>query len=152
MQIGMTIKYQEKIIILWIVFLLGLLFHTQLGLMPLFHGLSVADSQARDMAEIAPILWAMLGFFVLPMVAIVATLFTDSKRYRTIHFGFTVLYTVSNFFHLLADLTVTPVLWYQVFLMMILAIVGLLINLVSFQWMREPSNNREWRKQVSQSK
>lgn len=58
----MAIKLPEKIIILWIVFLLGLLFHTQLGLMPLFHGLSVADSQAKSMAEIAPILWLMLVF------------------------------------------------------------------------------------------
>ncbi len=41
----MEITLQEKIIALWIVFLLGMLFHTQLALMPLFHGLKVAESQ-----------------------------------------------------------------------------------------------------------
>jgi hypothetical protein len=32
-----TAKYPEKIAALWTTFLLGTLFHTQLGLMPLFH-------------------------------------------------------------------------------------------------------------------
>ncbi|MGJ5634778.1 hypothetical protein ABF638_37040, partial (plasmid) [Nostoc sp. CALU 1950] len=68
----MVIKHQGKIITLWIVFLLGLLFHSQLGLMPIFYGLSVADSQAQSIAEVAPIMWLMLGFFVFPMAAIVA--------------------------------------------------------------------------------
>jgi hypothetical protein len=144
----MSIKHQEKIIILWIVFLLGTLFHTHLGLMPLFHNLSVADSHAKDIAEITPILWGMLGFFVLPMVAIVTTLFTESKHYRTIHFGLTVVFTILNIFHLLADLLVSPVLWYQVFLMMILLIIGLLINLVSFQWMRERDSHKYYQKRA----
>jgi hypothetical protein len=34
-------SFGVKIIALWTVFLLGTLFHTQLALMPLFHGLSV---------------------------------------------------------------------------------------------------------------
>jgi hypothetical protein len=131
------IPHPVKIIVLWLVFLLGLLFHTDLGLMPLFHDLSVAESHAKDMAEVTPIFWAMLGFFVLPMFAIVATLFIDSKRYRKLHFGFTILYSVLNFFHLLADLLVPPILWYQVFLMVILFVLGVLINFVSFQWMKE---------------
>ncbi|MEH1953917.1 hypothetical protein [Nostoc sp.] len=132
----MVIKHQEQIITLWIVFLLGLLFHSQLGLMPLFHGLGVADSHAQSIAEVAPIMWLMLGFFVFPMAAIVATLFTDSSRYRSIHFGLTVLYTGLNFCHLVADLIVQPIAWYQVVLMLILFIIGLLLNLVSFQWMK----------------
>jgi hypothetical protein len=134
------IPHPVKIIVLWLVFLLGLLFHTDLGLMPLFHDLSVAESHAKDMAEVTPIFWAMLGFFVLPMFAIVATLFIDSKRYRKLHFGFTILYSVLNFFHLLADLLVPPILWYQVFLMVILFVLGLLINFVSFQWMKEQNH------------
>lgn len=127
---------RNKTIILWLVFLLGLLFHTDLGLMPLFHGLSVADSQAQSMAEIAPILWLMLGFFVPPIAMIVATSFTDSRAYRRFHFGFTLLYTVLNLAHLIADLMVQPIIWYQITLMAILLAIGLLLNLVSLQWMK----------------
>ncbi|MEH2002680.1 MAG: hypothetical protein V7L00_28760 [Nostoc sp.] len=152
----MLIKHQEKIITLWIVFLLGLLFHSQLGLMPLFHGLSVADSHAQSIAEITPIMWLMLGFFVFPMAAIVAIVFTDSSRYRSIHFGLTVLYTVLNFCHLVADSVVQPIAWYQVVLMLILFIIGLLLNLVSFQWMklrlvkRPPKNKLSQREQETE--
>lgn len=145
---SMAIKHQEKIIILWIVFLLGLLFHTQLGLMPLFHDLSVAESHAKSMAEIARIMWLMLGFFVLPMFAIIATAFIDVRRYRSIHFGLTVLYTVLNFFHLLADVIVPPIAWYQIMLMVILFIIGLLLNFVSFQWMKD-RNGKQPREQVT---
>lgn len=135
----MADRYREKIIALWSVFLLGLLFHTQLGLMPLFHSLDVAESHAQNLASIAPIMWLMLAFFVIPMGAIVGTVFTDTKRYRKFHFGLTVVYTFLNVSHFLADLLVPPRLWYQVTLMVILFAIGLLLNLVSFQWFRGKS-------------
>lgn len=141
-----VIQRPQQIINLWIVFLLGLLFHTQLGLMPLFHGFSVTESQAQDISEISLILWLMLAFFVLPMVAIVLTTFLDSHRYRIIHFGLTVVFSVLNLMHLVADLMVRPIAWYQIVLMAMLFIIGLLLNLVSFRWMRERSNNRHWQK------
>jgi hypothetical protein len=57
----MAVNYREKIIALWTVFLLGILFHTQLGLMPLFHGLSVFESQkATTINDISGIMWLML--------------------------------------------------------------------------------------------
>ena len=127
---------RNKTIILWLVFLLGLLFHTDLGLMPLFHGLSVTASQAQSMADIAPVMWLMLGFFVPPIVAIIATSFTNSQSYRKFHFGFTILYTVLNFAHLIADLMVQPIIWYQIALMAMLLVIGLLLNWVSFQWLK----------------
>lgn len=136
----MAIKHQGKIVTLWVVFLLGLLFHTQLGLMPLFHGLGVAVSQAQNIAEISVVMWLMLGFFVLPMAAIVGTALTSVRQYRTIHFGFTLLYTVLNLAHLIADLMVQPIIWYQIALMAILFVIGLLLNIVSWQWMQDGAN------------
>ncbi|MEE3719292.1 hypothetical protein V2H45_21340 [Tumidithrix elongata RA019] len=133
----MAIKSQEKIINLWIVFLLGLLFHTDLGLMPLFHELSVAHSHSQALAEVDPIMWLMLGFFVLPMAAIIGTSLMESRRYRWVHFGLTVVYSLLNFSHLVADLMVQPIVWYQIVLMAILFAIGLLLNLVSFQWIKE---------------
>lgn len=133
------VSYREKIIALWITFLLGLLFHTQLALMPLFHGLSVVESQqATTIKDISVIMWLMLGFFVLPMLAIVATIFFDSKRYRVIHFILTLFYSVMNLIHLVSDLLVQPILWYQITLMVLLLLLGLLLNLVAYQWMQVP--------------
>ncbi|WP_414570620.1 hypothetical protein [Nostoc sp. CCY 9925] len=133
----MAINYQERIIALWTVFLLGTLFHTQLGLMPLFHGLSVLESQrATNINDISGIMWLMLGFFVLPILAIIVTAFTDFKRYRIIHFGLTIFYSIMNLLHIILDLFVQPVLWYQIALMVLLFFVGLLLNITAFKWMR----------------
>ncbi len=136
-----SINYRKKIIALWTVFLLGILFHTQLGLMPLFHGIDVAimghhHQEAATMAEIEPILWGMLVFFMLPMLAIIATAFYEFKRYRIFHFGLTLVYTVLNLIHAIADLLVDPIAWYQIVLMVLLIFIGILLNIVSYQWMR----------------
>lgn len=138
----MAVSHREKIITLWTAFLLGTLFHTQLGLMPLFHNQSIAISDAHGIGSIAWILWSMLGFFAVPMIGIIVTLFSDSNRYRKLHFGVTVFYSVMNFFHIVADLFVKPIAWYQITLMILLFMIGLLLNLVSFQWMQERANGK----------
>jgi hypothetical protein len=140
------VNTQNKIITLWAVFLLGTLFHTQLGLMPLFHGLSVAphnDSQAAtDISSLSGIFWLMLGFFVLPMFAMIFTAFTDAKPYRVTHFWLTVVYSVLNLVHMVMDLLLETVFWYQIALMAILFLLGLLLNLVAFQWMKEKAKSK----------
>jgi hypothetical protein len=132
----MSANYPERINALWTVFLLGTLFHTDLGLMPLFHGQAVALSDAHGTANVSGILWLMLVFFTFPLIAIIATTFTHSRRYRVIHFGFTVLYSVLNFLHVTLDLMVKPIAWYQIALMIFLFGVGLLLNWVSWRWMK----------------
>jgi hypothetical protein len=132
----MSVNYPERINTLWTVFLLGTLFHTDLGLMPLFHGQTVALSDAHGTANVSGILWLMLAFFTLPTIAIIATTFTHSKRYRVIHFGLTILYSVLNFLHVTLDLMVKPIAWYQIALMLFLFGVGLLLNGVAWQWMK----------------
>jgi hypothetical protein len=136
----MAINQQGKIITLWSVFLLGTLFHTQLGLMPLFHGINIAHTEPTAV-NMDLILWLMLGFFVLPMFAAISTGFTDAHRYRLAHFGLTLIYSVLNFLHLALDLMVQPIVWSQIALMAILFAIGLLLNLVAFQWLRERDRN-----------
>ncbi len=127
-------NYTSQIMSLWTAFLLALLFHTDLGLMPLFHGQNIAHSQ--DNQNISWILWSMLAFFVPPLMAIILPTFTDHQRYRIFHFWLTVVYSVLNFSHLLADLLVSPIAWYQIALMTILVLIGLLLNIVSYRWMK----------------
>lgn len=140
----MAINHQGKIITLWSVFLLGTLFHTQLGLMPLFHGINIAHTEPGA-TNMDLILWLMSGFFALPMFAAIATGFTDTHRYRMAHFGLTLIYSVLNFLHLALDLMVQPIVWSQIALMAILFAIGLLLNLVAFQWLRERSHDRKRR-------
>lgn len=143
-----SLNYREQIIALWMVFLFGTVFHTQLALMPIFHGIDVAimghhHQETASMAEIAPILWGMLLFFTLPMLAIVATAFYEFKRYRVFHFSLTLVYTVLNFIHAIADLLVVPIVWYQIVLMVLLFLVGILLNIVAYQWMELGSRRKK---------
>ncbi|MEM9163426.1 MAG: hypothetical protein AAGC54_10190 [Cyanobacteria bacterium P01_F01_bin.4] len=123
----------EKIMALWTIFLLGTLFHTQLALMPLFHNLSVAESHAHSYITMGAIMWFMLIFFTLPMVAVIAAAFGPSRRFRAIHFGFTLVYTVFNLLHFVMDVWVT-VPPYQLVLMAFLFVIGVLLNAVAYQW------------------
>jgi hypothetical protein len=142
----MKSNYPNQISALWTAFLLALLFHTDLGLMPLFHGQNIAHS--HDTRDISWVLWLMLAFFVPPLLAIILPTFTESKSYRTGHFWLTVLYSLLNLAHLIADLSVTPIAWYQIVLMTILVVIGILLNLVSYRWMmhddREKSRDRQF--------
>ena len=143
-----SVNYQENIVALWTVFLLGMLFHLQLALMPLFHGIDVAimshhHQEAAIMAEIESILWRMLLFFIVPIVAIVGTVFYQFKRLRLFHFGLTLVYTALSFVHLVADLLVVSVTWYQIVLILLLSIVGILLNIVSYQWLKLGIGNRQ---------
>jgi hypothetical protein len=79
----------------------------------------------------------MLGFFAVPMLAIGMTLVNTSHLYRTIHFGLTVVYTVLNFLHVTMDLMVRPIEWYQIALMVLVFINGILLNFVAFQWLMQ---------------
>ncbi|GAX38505.1 hypothetical protein [Nodularia sp. NIES-3585] len=148
----MAANYRERIIALWTVFLLGTLFHTQLNLMPIFHSLPAIQSQkATTINDIFGIMWLMLGFFVLPMLAIILTAFTDLKRYRIIHFGLTIFYTIMNLLHVILDLFVQQVLWYQITLMVFLLFVGLLLNITAFQWMRQQNSFNKSQQQLENS-
>ena len=131
---GINLTLQEQIIALWTVFLFGTVFHTQLALMPTLYGENVAMGRYQGKTPISH-LWAMLGFFIVPMVMIVATALNASPLYRLIHFGVTVFYTVMNFLHVALDLRVDPIEWYQITLVSVLFVVGVILNVVASQWL-----------------
>lgn len=135
----MSGTYPQKISALWTSFLLGTLFHTDLGLMPLFHDLPVEHSHAPG--NLDAIFGFMLAFFVVPMLAIVVPTFTDAKPYRSFHFGLTVAYSVMNLGHLIADIVVLAP-WYQLVLMSLLLFIGLVLNWVSFQWLKSSTRSK----------
>ena len=139
MALGQSGDRRLQITALWTVFLLGLLFHTQLSLMPLFHGVDVAHEHLSHSTpdSLSTIFWLMLGFFLLPCIAIVGTVFTDGLRFRRAHFTVTVFYSILNLLHVIADLQVHPIAWFQIVLMVFLLGIGLLLNVVGFEWMRE---------------
>lgn len=144
----MSLNKQEKIIALWFIFLFGTVFHTQLALMPLLYGENVVmpDAQGRMPAFES---WLMLGFFILPAIAIVMTAFNNAKRYRLVHFCLTVFFTIVNFIHFVLDLALQQILWHQIVLVFLLVVNSLLLNIVSLQWLRERPKNPKLRNKLT---
>ncbi len=131
----MDLSIQVQIIALWAVFLFGMVFHSQLAMMPMLYGQDVAMPSSSGKMPISHS-WLMLGFYAIPMIAIAATAVTAAPLYRMIHFGLTIAYTVMNFTHAAMDLRVKPIEWYQIALMVVVFINGILLNIVAFQWMQ----------------
>lgn len=127
---------------LWTAYLLAMLFHVQLGLMPLFHGLSVVIGNTINPAKLTLVYWAMLGYFLLPLAALLLISWAASdgrgdgpwRPWRRWHFWFSVIYSVTNLFHLIADIVIPDSRGDQVFLMALLLVIGLLINRQAWLW------------------
>ena len=130
-------RHAPRLITLWISWLLAMLFHVDLGLMPLFHGQS-PEIESHVPASALPLLFgAMLGYFLLPLIAIVLIAYADTaaaparrwRPWRRIHFWFSVVYSITNLPHLIADIVVPDARPDQIVLMLALTGCGLLINL-----------------------
>lgn len=141
-----VLHYQLKLIALWTAFLLGLLFHTQLALMPLFHGVTVAPSHTHESLPLSFIFWMMLLFYAIPLFLIVMTPFWGQRighsRGLAVNFGITLVYSLLNLIHFGMDVVVGAPS-YQLVLMLILVGIGGVLNVVTFQWMKlhsKPTN------------
>jgi hypothetical protein len=136
------IDYALRLRSLWTAYLLAMLFHVQLGLMPLFHGLSVVIGTTVNPARLTLVYWAMMGYFLLPLAAFLLITWAAGegrghgpwRRWRSWHFWLSVVYSVANLFHLIADIVVPDSRGDQVFLMLVLLLIGLLINRQAWLW------------------
>ncbi|MCT0198974.1 hypothetical protein KQ313_04700 [Synechococcus sp. CS-1325] len=134
-----------RLITLWIAWLLAMLFHVDLGLMPLFHGQSPEIHSHLPVGALPWLFGAMLGYFLLPLIAIVLIAYAATaaapalrwRPWRRIHFWFSVVYSITNGPHLLADLLVPDARFDQIVLMLALTVFGLLINREAWRWWRQ---------------
>lgn len=103
--------------------------------MPLFHGVSVLESHTHEAIGLNAVMWLMLLFFCLPLLAILGCAFSQALLLRKLHFGMTLLYSLLNLVHLAID-AILAVPGYQLALMTLLLGVGLILNLIGYQWMK----------------
>lgn len=146
---SLAIDHALRLRTLWLVWLLAMLFHVDLGLMPLFHGRS-AEIHGQVPAQALPwVFGSMMVYFVLPLAALVLIAWAASvpgqpgrwRGWRRVHFWFSVVYTITNLPHLLADILVPDGRLDQIALMVVLVLVGLLINREGWLWWRQASRS-----------
>ena len=127
-----------KVVSLWILFLFGMIFHSLLAMFPLFWGQSIAMSEELIAKNpIGPSIRMMLFFFLLPMIIILQTLFFEKKWYKITNFVFTLLFTLMNVWHLIGHINESPVDPYQITLLTFVLTSGIVLNIVSFEWIKE---------------
>jgi len=137
-----VIDHGLRLAALWAAWLLLMLFHVELGLMPLFHNLPVAIKTQVPQGRLPRLFAAMLIYFVLPLAALLLVVqartspgsWADSGVMRAGQFGFSVLYSPTNGVHLVADCRIPDSRSDQVALMVVLTAIGLWINLEAWLW------------------
>ncbi|MEB3165134.1 MAG: hypothetical protein VKO65_00520 [Cyanobacteriota bacterium] len=142
----LAIDHALRLRTLWMVWLLAMLFHVDLGLMPLFHGQSAEIHSQVPTTALPWLFGAMLGYFLLPLGAMLLIAWAASdpahdgawRGWRRGHFWFSVVYTVTNIPHLIADILVPDGRADQIALMAVMVAVGLLINVEGWRWWRQP--------------
>jgi hypothetical protein len=138
-------NHAQRLITLWIAWLLAMLFHVDLGLMPLFHGQSPEIHSQLPTSALPLLFGTMLGYFLLPLIAIVLIAYADTsaapparwRPWRRLHFWFSVGYSVTNVPHLVADILVPDARIDQIMLMGALTLFGALINVEGWRWWRQ---------------
>ena len=134
--------YAVRLTGLWAAWLLVMLFHVELGLMPLFHGLSVEIKSQVAPSRLPRLFLTMLFYFLVPVGALLVAVhasadpvgWSASVPWRAAQFWLSVVYTLTNLIHLVADIRIPDARLDQVILMLVLTLIGLLINQQTWAW------------------
>jgi hypothetical protein len=127
---------------LWCAWLLLMLFHVELGLMPLFHGASVEIKTSVSSSILLRIFLAMLVYFLIPVFAMLLAIhavsdpfgWSNRAPWPIAQFLLSVVYSTTNLAHLVADIRIPDSRTDQVLLMVVLTLVGLLLNRETWLW------------------
>ena len=127
---------------LWGAWLLVMLFHVELGLMPLFHGRSVEIETQVSADRLPRVFLAMLVYFMIPVLAMLLAIhavsepegWASTSGWRAAQFWLSAVYSLTNIGHLIADLQIPDSRLDQVLLMIALTIIGLLLNWEAWGW------------------
>ena len=134
-------QHLRRLQVLWLAWFLAMLFHTDLGLMPLFHGLSPEIESHVAVERLPLVFWAMLLYFMIPLVAMVLNAYADTsasgwRGWRRFHLGLGIVYSLTNVAHMVVDILIPDSRADQVVLMAAMVLIGLLINRESWGWCR----------------
>ena len=139
-----AIDHAPRIAALWAAWLIVMLFHVELGLMPLFHGIPVAIESHVAAARLPQLFLAMLLYTLAPVAAMLLATYAATAghhwsaagRWRAGQCLLGGLYSVTNLGHLVADIVIPDSRLDQVLLMAVLTLIGLLINRETWLWWR----------------
>ena len=130
----------ERIKGLWLCFVLLLLFHTQLSLMPLYHNDTIKVNDMNPIQQ-QEIFLLMLGYYSIPLLIYLVLCWNTSTLCRFdlfchTHFFITLIYSLSNIMHFVSEILFSkrPD---QIILTFLMLIIGILLNLQSWLYVTQ---------------
>jgi hypothetical protein len=130
---------------LWTAWLLAMLIHVDLGLMPLFHGQSATIDSQVPTSALSGVFAAMMVYDLVPLASLLliaqAASDPDSPRrwqgWRRWHQVVALVYGLTNLAHLAADMLIPDRRADQIVLMGVISLIGLQILVEARRWWRQ---------------
>lgn len=130
---------------LWTAWLLAMLIHVDLGLMPLFHGLSAAIESEVPNAALPSVFMAMMLYDLIPLLSLLLIAQAASEpqqprrwqSWKRWHLGIAMIYALTNLAHLAADVLIPDRRLDQIVLMAVITAIGLQIVAEGRGWWRQ---------------
>lgn len=136
----------QRIKALWLSFVLFLLFHNELGLMPLYHNDSVKVNELNPVQQ-EELFLLMLGYYSIPILIYLILSWGTSTPCRFdlfchTHFFITLLYTLSNIMHFISEILIKkrPD---QIIITFFMLIIGILLNWQAWDYVTQMNLYRE---------
>ena len=128
-------KNSTKIIALWGIILIGLIFHSLIEMTPLFFGASIAIPDATGTMP-ASLGWFSLVFYLIPMICIVEILYLSSAWVKISNLAVSALFLLLNTVHFVEDGIIGQNI-IQAILLLFVLFSSVLLFVASWKWEKE---------------
>lgn len=126
----------QKIVTLWILFVVCMILHFNYHVGELFYGVDIKRPNANG---VVPTSAAIIRFVfeILPMMLVTFILFIEKPIIRQTNFYLSILFSLANLAHLVEEFMSPKLDLSQLNLLSFVFISSLLLNLASWRWIKE---------------
>lgn len=140
----------NKIVVLWLLILIGYILHPQFYLSGLFYGMDIKLKDATGKEPVSSHIMHLI-FDVLPMVIIVLCLYLTRRVYRLILLILAVLFLIANGAHLIETIEGDAGNISQITLTGFIFVLNLILVRETFKWSKE-SATAQLSKEIQEQK
>jgi hypothetical protein len=132
-------KLQTKIVVLWLLVILGMLLHQFFSLHNLRFGMNVIKAGYDAVPDME--MMKRLGLYLLPTLYVVGIMFVQSRIVRMLNFLAGLFYTGFHTWHFIDELGKMKD-WVQWVLLTMLIIYCIVLNIASWRWYKEGDSSQ----------
>lgn len=124
-----------KLIVLWILLLIGMILHFNYHVGEIFYGIDVRKPGA-DGTIPASLVFIRSVFYHLPVIFVLLLLYVRTKWFATGMYIISVIYALSHLFHLVKEVQKSTPDYSQLSLLLLVVIISVMLSYEQFQWLK----------------